>query len=228
MTERSYDDDRIELVRRGYDALSERYRADDAPAGEYGPWIAALLAALAPASRVLDVGCGCGIPVARDLSTQGHVVTGVDVSDVQVERARRLVPRATFVRADATRLRLPPASFDAVVALYSVIHMPLDAQPALLRAIAGWLAPGGLLLLSAGWRAWTGTDPRWLGGDTPMWWSHADVGTYRRRLDEAGLRVVDEAFAPEGTGGHSVFWVRRDGVGRERWRGGDRLPPRHR
>ena len=46
-------------------------------------------------------------------------------------------------------LRLAPQSYDAVVALYSIIHMPLTAQPLLLRAIAGWLggfprAPGGV------------------------------------------------------------------------------------
>ena len=96
------------------------------------------------------------MPVSRDLSTHGHVVTGVDVSDVQIRRARRLVPAATFIRAHATRLRLPPQSYDAVVALYSIIHMPLTAQPALLRAIASWLVRDGLLVLSAGWHAWTG------------------------------------------------------------------------
>jgi SAM-dependent methyltransferase len=134
-------DEHVDIVRRGYDALSARYRADDAGAGQYGPWIAELLATLSSESRVLDLGCGCGVPVSRDLSARGHIVTGVDVSDVQIARARRLVPDATFVRADATGLRLAPESCDAVVALYSIIHMPLTAQPLLLRAIAGWLCP---------------------------------------------------------------------------------------
>ena len=149
------------------------------------------------------------MPVSRDLSTHGHVVTGVDVSDVQTERARRLVPDATFIRADATQLRLPPKSYDAVVALYSIIHMPLTAQPSLLRAIAGWLVPDGLLVLSAGWRAWTGTQIDWLGGDAPMWWSHADAATYRRWLTEAGFQVLREEFVAEGDSGHSLCWARR-------------------
>ncbi len=54
--------------------------------------------------------------------------TGVDISDVQVERARRLVPGAVFLRADATDLDFPSGSFDAVVCLYALIHMPLDRQ----------------------------------------------------------------------------------------------------
>ena len=61
---------------------------------------------------VLDLGCGCGVPVARDLVAAGHRVTGVDISDVQIQRARHLVPAATFRRADATTLHLPPESFE--------------------------------------------------------------------------------------------------------------------
>jgi ubiquinone/menaquinone biosynthesis C-methylase UbiE len=46
--------------------------------------------------------------------------SGVDMSDVQVERARRLVPGAVFLRADATDLDFPSGSFDAVVCLYAL------------------------------------------------------------------------------------------------------------
>ncbi|MGA9309497.1 MAG: class I SAM-dependent methyltransferase [Pseudonocardiaceae bacterium] len=199
----------VEVVRRGYDALSWRYRADNAEVEPYKPWIAALLDALDPGSQVVDLGCGCDIPVARDLTAAGHRVTGVDVSDVQIRRARQLVPAATFIRADATTVQLPSESYDAAVALYSLIHVPLSAQPALLRTISAWLVVDGLLLLSAGWDAWTGSETGWLGGDATMWWSHADVATYRRWLCEAGFQVVAEDFVPEGNTGHSLFWARR-------------------
>src|SRR5262245_52786583 len=53
-------------------------------------------------------------------------VTGVDISDVQVERARRFVPGAVFLRADATETDFPPGSFSAVVCLYALIHIPLE------------------------------------------------------------------------------------------------------
>jgi SAM-dependent methyltransferase len=202
-------DDPVEVVRRGYDELSLRYRADDAEAGRYAPWIAELLGVLEPRSRVLDVGSGNGVPVARDLCAAGHRVTGVDLSNVQIERARRLVPAATFVRADVTGLSFPAASFDAVVAFYSLIHLPLDAQPAVLRSFATWLVPNGWLVAIAGWTAWTGSEQHWLGGDTTMWWSHADVETYDRWLADAGLSVERREYVPEGGGGHSLFWARR-------------------
>ena len=94
--------DESDLVRRGYDALSYHYRSDDAAEDEYAPWLAELRARLPAGGSVLDLGCGNGVPVARSLVAAGYQVTGVDISDVQVERARRLVPAGTFIRADAT------------------------------------------------------------------------------------------------------------------------------
>ncbi|MFI5906538.1 class I SAM-dependent methyltransferase [Dactylosporangium sp. NPDC051541] len=201
--------DPTELVRRGYDELSGRYRGDDDAPAEYTPWLAELQRLLPAAAEVLDLGCGCGVPVARTLAGHGHRVTGVDLSAVQLARARRLVPGATFLRADAAELTLPVGTFDAVVCLYTLIHLPLAAQPGLLRRIAAWLRPGGVLLATTGAEAWTGTDEHWLGGATPMWWSHADAATYRTWITEAGLHIDAERFVPEGTSGHQLFRAHR-------------------
>jgi 2-polyprenyl-3-methyl-5-hydroxy-6-metoxy-1,4-benzoquinol methylase len=201
--------DESDLVRKGYDALSYHYRADDADEGRYAPWLAALRARLQAGGRVLDLGCGCGVPVARSLAAAGYQVTGVDISEVQIGRARRLVPAGTFIRADASTVTFPAASFAAVVCLYALVHMPLRAQPELLRRVAGWLRPGGWLLTVTGEREWTGTEDNWLGGPASMWWSHAGAGTYRAWLEQPGLQVTAQEFVPEGNGGHALFWARR-------------------
>ncbi len=201
--------ERVDVVRRGYDALSLQYRSDDAPAGQYGPWITELVQRVPRGGAVLDVGCGCGVPVARDLHAAGYRVTGVDVSQTQIDRARQLVPAAEFICADATTLNWPTGSFDALTALYSIIHIPLPEQPRLIAAFARWLVYDGVLLLIAGASAWTGSETGWLDGDAEMWWSHADAQTYRGWLADAGFLVVDEHFIPEGDTGHSLFWARR-------------------
>lgn len=196
-------------MRRGYDAVSYRYRADDAGEEGYAGWLATLRERVPAAGAVLDLGCGNGVPVARALVGHGYALTGVDLSAVQVRRARRLVPGARFLWADATEVRFPAAAFDAVVCLYTLIHLPLDEQPLLLGRIAGWLRPGGWLLATTGHRAWTGTEDGWLGGARPMWWSHADAATYRAWMRQADLEVTEEEFVPEGDGGHALFWARR-------------------
>lgn len=197
------------IVRRGYDLVSRAYRADDADDGEYAAWLDLLEERIEPGARILDLGCGCGVPVARGLAGR-YEVTGVDLSPVQIARARELVPGATFVCADMAEVTFPDESFAAVTCFYALIHLPVAEQPALLRAVRRWLRPGGVFLATVGHTEWTGTEKDWLGvrgGD--MWWSHADIQTYRLWLDEAGLVVERETFVPEGKGGHIFIVVRR-------------------
>jgi 2-polyprenyl-3-methyl-5-hydroxy-6-metoxy-1,4-benzoquinol methylase len=199
-----------DIVRRGYDAVSARY--DQAYGGElkYQALMAGLTGRLAAGSHVLDLGCGSGLPVSQVLTATGHRVTGVDFSEVQIERARAHVPAATFVCADITAVEFGPASFDAVVSLFALIHLPLDEQPPLLARLAGWLRPGGLFVATTGHDAWTGSEDNWLDGGAAMWWSHADAAAYRDWISAAGLRIEREDFVPEGEGGHALFWAVRD------------------
>ena len=205
------DPDQADLVRRGYDELSYRYRADDAAPAGYGPWLERLLSLLPPAAAVLDLGCGCGVPVARTLAGAGHHVTGVDFSEVQVGRARALVPAATFIQADVTQAEFADDSFDAIVSLYTLIHIPVAAQPGLLRRAGRWLRPSGRLLVTTGYDAWTGSDPGWLGGRTPMYWSQADAAASRGWIRDAGLVITGEETVPEGSSAHALFWAQRPG-----------------
>jgi hypothetical protein len=118
------------------------------------------------------------------------------------------VPDATFVQADITAVVFAPESFEAVLVLYSLIHVPLAEQPSLLGRMREWLVPGGRGLLITGHRAWTGAERGWLGGGQ-MWWRHSDAGTYREWLSAAGFRIDAEEFVPESDAGHELFTVSR-------------------
>jgi SAM-dependent methyltransferase len=204
-------EDPKDVVRCGYDAVSVRYDEQYGGESKYQPWLGELRAHIRAGGAVLDLGCGSGLPVARDLTAAGYHVTGVDISPVQIRRARELVPRARFIRGDVAAVSFNPASFDAVVSLFALIHLPLDDQPAVLGKVATWLRPGGLFVATTGYWAWTGTEENWLGGGAAMWWSHADVATYRSWITAAGLGIDREEFVPEGDGGHALFWARRPG-----------------
>lgn len=197
-----------DIVREGYDKVSRAYRGDTFATKDdacYRQCIDMLLGNLADGSRVLDLGCGCGIPTTRELSLR-HKVTGVDISPVQIERARSLVPSAEFVCADMTALTLPASGFDAVVSLYAIIHVPLEEQPNLFRKVSKWLKHGGWLLCTVGHRQWTGTEENWLGvPGGKMFWSHADQQTYERWLTDMSFRIEKTMFIPEGNGGHTAL-----------------------
>ena len=197
-----------EIVRKGYDSISENYRREDFPfeGTGYQRFLAEFETYLNAGSHILDLGCGCGIPVARHLAAN-HQVTGVDISAVQIERAKALVPGAEFIQADITDLDFAAGSFDAIVSFFAVIHVPLAEQPALFAKMARWLADGGHLLVTVGFDEWTGTREDWHGGT--MYWSHAGRDTYEGWLKDAGFEILAERFLPEGKTGHAIFMARK-------------------
>jgi SAM-dependent methyltransferase len=202
-----------DLVRRGYDTISVRYRDDlGAPNGSmaesvkpYPAWLGDLAGLLPLGARVLDLGCGSGLPAARLLIEHGFEVTGVDISGVQIARARRLVPQARFVQADMAEWDADAASFDAIVSLYALIHVPIDDQVQLFQRMAAWLVPGGYLLAIVGTERWTGIE-EYMGA--PMFWDHVDAGTYLDWLAESSLHPVWHRTIPEGSASHTLVLAR--------------------
>jgi cyclopropane fatty-acyl-phospholipid synthase-like methyltransferase len=213
--ERAYQRD---IVRRGYDAISLRYRPDDGTSNpdsaestaNYRGWIAELGSLLNNGARVLDLGCGAGVPAARILVDEGFSVTGVDVSEVQIARARALVPEAEFVVADMATWEPASGAFDAIVSLYALIHLPIADQQTLIPRLATWLAPGGSLLAIVGHTQWSGIED-YMGAS--MFWDHTDEATYLRWLEQAGFVVRWHRFVPEGASGHTLVLAQTPSTG---------------
>jgi len=93
---------------------------------------------------VAEVGCGPG-RATMFLTSLGHNVTAVDISERSLARARRRAPRATFVRASNLSLPLNDACYDAVVS-DGVIHHTPDAFKSLSENVR-ILRGGGYLYL---------------------------------------------------------------------------------
>lgn len=139
------------IVAQGYDNIADQHSqwASHTRTEERAYYTSLLLERLPRGASVLELGCGVGIPTTRALAQQ-LTVTGVDLSERHVNLARQNVPAANFLHADMTTLDFPPASFDAVAAFYSIIHVPRSEHPQLLASITAWLKPGGLFVASMG------------------------------------------------------------------------------
>jgi len=125
-----------------FDAVADR---DDAH-GE-ADFVLSLVGA---GARVLDAGCGTGRVAAR-LAEQGCAVTGVDVDASMVEEARRRWAHLDWVVADLGALTAPSSAYDAVVMAGNVVpFIEPGVLPATMRALAGQLRPGGLLVAGFG------------------------------------------------------------------------------
>lgn len=99
-----------------------------------------------PCRRVLDVGCGAGAFAALMAQRVEHV-DALDRSPTMIEAARRYTPNnVNCVLADALADPLPSNSYDAIVSISALHHMPLQD---ILQRLAAALRPGGVLAVVA-------------------------------------------------------------------------------
>ena len=165
-----------------------------------------LLTPLAPGASLLDVGCGCGTPIAADLAARGFRLTGLDGSARMLESAREAVPSATFVHADM-RSADPGGPFDAIVAWDSVFHLPRADHAPMFARLHAWLRPLGRLLISLGGSG--GADfTSEMHGETFAYGGHEPTEALRM-LEAVGFRVEHwEVDDPTSRGHIAVLAVR--------------------
>jgi SAM-dependent methyltransferase len=134
---------------REYDLIADWYAAERR--GETGvPEVVELARSLPPRSRVLDLGCGTGIPITRALQGEGHRVVGIDTSPAMLRWFQRNCPAAPAVRGTVLELPFATGSFDAAVAWGVVFHLPQPDQITAIASVARVLRSGAPFLFTAG------------------------------------------------------------------------------
>lgn len=150
---------------------------------------------LTTGDKLLDAGCGPGRPTLRMSGENG---VGLDISREQLSLAEERVT-AKLVQGDMTTLPFTSDSFDAVIALYSLIHVPVDDHRTVLKEFARVLRPDGTLLVSEGGVEWTGSNPDWLDSGVEMRWSMAGPETTQNELEACGFEIREIWDVPDPT-----------------------------
>ncbi|TDX01914.1 class I SAM-dependent methyltransferase [Dinghuibacter silviterrae] len=122
-----------------YDRIADRKRVD---------FIAETLAQQLPAdARILDVGCGNGV-ISRHLGRLGFRVTGIDVSERTIEKARSIdpLPNVAFITKSAEELVAEGTRYEAVICSEVLEH--LHDPGALLEVLYASLTDNGVLIVT--------------------------------------------------------------------------------
>lgn len=180
--------DRKEIVKAGYNTIADQYVTTRTEDSEDVQLLQELAQRLSKGAKVLDAGCGAGVPVTTYLA-QHFEVTGVDFAENQIELARQLVPHAHFICKDMTELDFPDQYFDAICSYYAIIHVPREEHTSILQNFYRMLKPSGYILLCMGSvDLEDDIDKDYMGA--AMYWSHYDAETNINMIKKCGFTVI--------------------------------------
>lgn len=184
-----------EIVENAYDHIAEWYlrwaQEQRSPRERYANKV---LENAPESPRVLELGCGSGLPITRLLLDRGAQVVANDISARQISMAKNRCPQATFIPGDMSALSFDPTSFDGVVSFYTIFHLPRTEQKGLLSNIYSWLRPGGVCVFNL-----STVDEEEIHGEFfghGMFWSSYSVDESLAMVRDTGLEVV-ETEVPE-------------------------------
>ena len=110
-------------------------------------WVGFAARELKPYRSVLDVGCGYG-RTASAFCNEGYDYTGIDVSPVAIDAARKNEPRGSYLLGSALDTDFG-RKFDMVCVLYVFVHFVDDEEwLQLISKLTATLTPGGGLLFA--------------------------------------------------------------------------------
>jgi SAM-dependent methyltransferase len=147
---------------------------------------------------ILELGAGAGVPVTQMLIKAGAHVLANDISSAQLKLCQERCPSAEFHPGDMMNLSFPPSSLDGVASFYAIFHLPRAEQVVIMKRIAEWLKPGGVLVMNLATEDQEEINGEFLGWG--MFWSGWDVDGSVKMVEDAGLKVLRRHVREAGDG----------------------------
>ena len=97
-------------------------------------------------TQILDLCCGSG-QVTRFLVNFSENVTGLDASPLSIQRARKNVPNATYIKAFAENMPFADNLFDVVHTSAALHEMQSEQLQKIIKEVYRVLKPGGVFTL---------------------------------------------------------------------------------
>ena len=167
-------------------------------------WHDKFIEVLPKSARVLDLGCGGGIPVARNLTEHALLVTGIDSAPAMIALCRERLPEHEWIVADMRSLSLG-RSFDGILAWDSFFHLKPDDQRRMFAVFAGHAGEAAKLMFNTG--PAHGEAVGSYRGD-PLYHASLNPDEYESLLLANGFEIVDHVVEDPKAGGRTVWLAR--------------------
>jgi 2-polyprenyl-3-methyl-5-hydroxy-6-metoxy-1,4-benzoquinol methylase len=139
-------------------------------------------------SKILDMGCGPGVPYDKYFADEGHYVTGIDISEKHIDMAIKNVNNARFIVGDFFS-NDAKGKYDAIISLYAIFHIPRTEHKKLLNHINSMLKKNGLILITLGaYDMKRDVSDDFAGA--PMAWSSYTVEKNKKIVMDAGFDIM--------------------------------------
>ncbi|MBU6389785.1 class I SAM-dependent methyltransferase [Patescibacteria group bacterium] len=189
-----------------YERLGKEYLAS--VANGTPPVIKLFMSQLRPSGKVLDVGCADGRD-SRILSQHGFQITGIDLCEMFLEEARRLVPNAIFEKKDVLELGdWPESIFDGIWANAVLLHLEKQDTPEALRSFYRLLQQGGRLFIGVKRGFGEKSIREKLSGNQSRFFSFYTKKEIEHLARQAGFSLVYSTIGHDTIGRGEVRWVR--------------------
>jgi SAM-dependent methyltransferase len=172
-------------------------------------WHDRFISRLAKGTKVLDLGCGPGRPVAQHMVEQGLCVTGVDSSPTMISFCRDRLPNQQWIVADMRKIALG-RRFDGILAWDSFFHLDHDDQRKMFAIFADHASIGAALMFNTGPQHGEGVGE--YRGD-PLYHASLSPAEYEALAARFGFHVLEHITNDVEAGGRTVWLCQRNALG---------------
>lgn len=190
-----------EMVKKSYNKIASKYYTQR-DLNKFNGELDKFIELLPQDAHVLDAGCGAGIPTAKYLVNKGLKVTGIDISDTMLRMARKNVPEAIFLNRDLNELDFKKKSFDGIISVYTLFHIPKEQHKKILKSFFEILKPGGILLINTGVSELEGVSSFF---GEPMFWSNYEPKKTLELVKSIGFSISFEGVLVRGA--EFQYWI---------------------
>lgn len=186
---------------REYDLITEWYASErDDQTGV--PEATSLASTLPCGARILDIGCGNGVPITRALRCAGHLVIGLDSSHAMLARFRGNCPETPAVLGIVQSCPFADCVFDAAVAWGVLFHLKPEDQIKAIASVSRILKPSAPFLFTSGDLDDFDGKESAMNGVMFRYFSFS-IDNYRRILADHGFTLSDV----HADGGNNTYYL---------------------